>query len=795
MHRRQFHQATLAALGLPRAAWPQAAAPGGAPPAPAMGTNLSGLEWARPGLRLSLSSAPNLHFTAPRRAEVAYLASQGFKRNRLPMQWELLQPMLFDTPANALARSAIGQPGALHTGYASFISSVLEAHAAVGARCILDLHNYGRYRDFLWQPDGSVRGLTLPADPLLRPYTTDRSQVQERIFALASGATLTQAHFNDVWARIARQWKDHPGLGGYGLMNEPHDLPAPGGIVASSGGEDLRIWPRFAQAAIHTIRGIDGFTPIYVSGNSWNSAMSLATHNPGYPLQGSKLVYEVHLYLDALSNGNAFDFDTEVAKNFSAGFGVGPIHMGTGADRLRLATQWAASKGVRLALTEIGMPIDDPRWQDMFERTLALARAQGVEVYSWMGGSHWPIRNFPINHVPGWYQHKTLEPAVAGPMKAVADIRKATLFDAGPGHSVGGEAVRITVFARGHLAQPLRLSVSSHAGGELSKSQLLIPAGANGEDSFSFTPVPERVSTLSYSADLPPAELPPPRQVYSLADPVAHAQHQLSEAALAILARYRACKWDLADGHTDYLLGRPAQDGQPVRALADSGFGSEPGNAMEMLNWVNLDTALSGPMTVPLMRTLAGRRASDHTAPQCWGFWCKKSLPKPGVQPQPRNRVPFDLDHAHFAVVAISVPDLRRSGVVFEASQAEAAHCAQIRLARGYPQLRFVDVRGQVVQLSSPTRLLAHKPTVITLTSAPGLQRLRLDGEQVASSAATFAPSAFSQLLIGWGFLNHAPVEGFRGHVFGVVTGRGAPSAAELEVLERYLGRSAAVPL
>lgn len=791
MHRRQFQQAFLAALGLHRTAWPQPAAPGTDPPVSVIGTNLSGLEWARPGLRLSLSSAPNLHFTAPRRAEVAYLASQGFKRNRLPIQWELLQPMLFDTPANAQARSAIGQPGALHAGYAGYISSVLDAHAAVGARCILDLHNYGRYRDFRWQPDGSVQGLTLPADPLLRPYTTDRSQVQERIFALAPGATLTQAHFNDVWARIARQWKDHPGLGGYGLMNEPHDLPVPGGIVASSGGEDLSIWPRFAQAAIHTIRALDGFTPIYVSGNTWNSAMSLATRNPGYPLQGSRLVYEVHLYLDALSNGNAFDFDTEVAKNFSAGFGVGPIHLDTGADRLRLATQWAASKGVRLALTEIGMPIDDARWQAMFERTLALARAQGVEVYSWMGGSHWPIRNFAINHVPGWYQHKTLEPAVAGPMKAMADVRKVALFDVGPGYSAGGEAVTITVFSRGHLAQPLRLAVASNAGGVLSKSQLLIPAGANGEDSFSFTPAPDRVTTLSYSAALPGAELPPPRKVYSLTDPVAHAQANLSEGALAILARYRACKWELADGYTDYLLGMPAQDGQPVRAIADSGFGSAPGNAMEMLNWVSRDSALSGPMTVPLMRTLSGRRASDHTAPQCWGFWCKKSLPKPGVQPQPRNRVPFDLDDAHFALAAISVPDLLHSGVVFEASQAEASHCAQIRLARGYPQLRFADARGQLVQLISPTRLAARTPAVLTLTCAAGLQRLRLNGEVVASSAATFAPSPFSQLLIGWGFLNHAPVEGFRGHVLGVVAGRGAPSAAELEVLERYLGRSA----
>jgi endoglucanase len=359
MRRRQFHQfsaATAAALLL-RRVWAQPAS------GPAMGTNLSGMEWARPGLRLSLSSMPNLHFTVPRRAEVAYLASQGFMKNRLPIQWELLQPVLFDTPANPVARTAIGVPGEFHSGYAGFITSVLDAHAAVGATCILDLHNYARYRDFRWQADGSVLGLMVPADPLLRPYTSDRSQVIERIFALAPGASLSPAHFTDFWARAARQWGRHPGLGGYGLMNEPHDLPAPGGVLPTQGrGEDLTIWPRFAQAAIRTIRGIDARTPIYVSGNTWNSAMSLATRNPGFPLQGENLIYEVHLYLDAFSNGNGFDYDAELAKNFSAGFGVGPIHADTGADRLRMATRWANAQGVRLALTEIGMPLDDVRW-------------------------------------------------------------------------------------------------------------------------------------------------------------------------------------------------------------------------------------------------------------------------------------------------------------------------------------------------------------------------------------------------------------------------------------------------
>lgn len=792
MRRRQFHQlsAAAAATWLLRRGQAQ---PGSAP---AMGTNLSGMEWARPGLRLSLSSLPNLHFTVPRRAEVAYLASQGFTKNRLPIQWELLQPVLFDTPANPVARAAIGLPGEFHAGYAGFITRVLDAHAAVGATCILDLHNYARYRDFRWQADGSVLGLMVPADPLLRPYTSDRSQVIERIFALAPGASLTLAHFTDFWSRAARLWGKHPGLGGYGLMNEPHDMPPPGGVLATrGGGEDLSIWPRFAQAAVRAIRAIDALTTIYVSGNSWNSAMSLATRNPGFPLQGSQLVYEVHLYLDAFSNGNAFDYDAEVAKNFSAGFGVGAIHADTGADRLRLATRWAADQGQRLALTEIGMPIDDARWQTAFERTLALARASGVEVMSWMGGGHWPIRSYPINHVPGWYQNKTLEPLVAGPMKASAGVAKAALFDAGPGHAPGGASVAITVFARGHLAQPLRLSVASNNGGSFSKTELLIPAGANGQDSYSFTPAPKRVTVLSYSSATPGLALPPARKVYSLAEPEALAASKLPDAAGAILARYQACKWEMADGFTDFLMGRPAQDGQAVRAVVDSGFGSDAHNAMDMLNWVNRDTAASGAMTLPVMRTLAGRRATDHTAPETWGLWCKKSLPQPGVMPNPGNRVPYALEDPHFVLVALSVPQLLGDGVVFQASQAEARHASEMRLVRGHPQLRFADTRGQVLHLASPVRLVPRVPVVLTLLSSPGAQRLRIDTEVVASAAASFAPSPFSQLLIGWGFLDHAPVEGFKGHVFAVIAGRGAPSAAELEVLERYLARVAGVDL
>ena len=323
------------------------------------GTNLSGMEWAKPGLRYGMSSAPNIHFTVPRAEDVTYLAASGFSKNRLPIQWELLQPMLHDTPANAASIAAIGRPGAFHIGYESYITGVLDAHAAVGTKCIIDNHNYCRYQDFKFQPNGSVSGLVVPTDALLRPYTTDNTQVRTRIFSLAEGATLTQANFNDFWARAAIKWRNHPGFGGYGLMNEPHDMPAVGAITGvydappHRGQEDLTIWPTYAQAAINTIRAIDPVNPIYVAGNVWSSAMALATKNPGYPLKGENLTYEVHLYLDAVNNGASFDYDIERAKNFRAGIGVGPITATTGLERLKMAADWAKAQGVKLALTDV----------------------------------------------------------------------------------------------------------------------------------------------------------------------------------------------------------------------------------------------------------------------------------------------------------------------------------------------------------------------------------------------------------------------------------------------------------
>ena len=766
--------------------------------APLIGTNLSGMERALNSLRTGASSMPNVDFTVPRAADVAYLASTGHRRNRLPIQWELLQPMLHDTPANPAARAAIGQPGQFHAAYASYITGVLDAHAAVGSRCIIDLHNYCRYQDFKFQPDGSVTGLAVPSDPLLRAYTRDASQVQTRIFALAPGATLTVSNFTDFWTRAALKWKDHPGFGGYGLMNEPYDLPRDGGIVAWNeepqvrAEESLWIWPEFAKAAIAAIRALDATGTIYLNGNKYGGALSLAYLNPAWPLApDNHLVYEVHNYMDAINNGRGFDFDLEVARNFTVGVGNVPISLNTGLNRMKSATEWAQAKGVRLALTEVGMPIDDVRWEEAFRRTVEHAFQAGCEVQSWAGGNHWEVHNTALNHVPCWHQNKTLEPTVSGVMKLAAGIAQATLFDDGPGHAPAGSTITITVYARGNLARPVNLTVTSSNGGTLSKSVLTIPAGANGQDTYTYTSAANRVATLSYASDSQlGGQVPPPRRVYSLNDPVAYAATSLSDAAMAIIAKYGACKWDLADGYTDYLLGRPAAEGQEVRAVSDSGYGSSPGNAMEMKNWTHLEVGNPGALAVPVMRLVNGRKSADFSAPRTFGLCCKKSVPTAN-QPRPRNRVPYDLQEPHFVIAAVGVPGLGNTGVVFQVSRTEEFHACELGFANSQPQASWQDAAGQAVRLTSAARLPTGTPSVMSLTSAPGAQSLRVNSAVVASASATLAPSVCNQMLIGWGYLGFYPRASFGGHVHAVITGRGVPSATELAVLERYLAARA----
>lgn len=398
--------------------------------------------------------------------------------------------------------------------------------------------------------------------------------------------------------------------------------------------------------------------------------------------------------------------------------------------------------------------------------------------------------------MPGFHQNRTLEPTVSGPLKAAAGVTSATLFDDGPGHAPSGTAVTITVYARGYLKNALNLTVSSNNGGTLSKTTITLAAGANSQATYTYTSASNRVATLTYTSDGQlGGQVPPPRKVYSLSDAVAYASTNLGDAARAILARYSASKWEMADGYTDYMQGVPSAAGQSLRAVSDSGYGSSVGNAMDMLNWTNKEMGAAGDMSVPVMRVTNGKKNMDCTVYNTWGLWCKKSESQPGIQANPKNKVPYQIQEGHFAIACVSVANAWNNGSVFQASKAEDYFATELGFANSAPQAKWTDRNGQVVALTSSATLAPNTPAVLSLTSVPGAQRLRVNSTVAGSASSTLGASEFNQMMIGWGFQGYYPRVGFQGSVYAVITGKGAPTVAEMTVLEKYLATTAGITI
>ncbi|HEY8049160.1 MAG TPA: twin-arginine translocation pathway signal protein, partial [Ramlibacter sp.] len=200
--------------------------------------------------------------------------------------------------------------------------------------------------------------------------------------------------------------------------------------------------------------------------------------------------------------------------------------------------------------------------------------------------------------------------------------------------------------------------------------------------------------------------------------------------------------------------------------------------------------AAMGTLVPPVMSVANGRKSADFSAPGTFGFWCRKPYPVPGLRPHPRNVVPYNITDPHFAIAAVSVPGASSNGVVFQASSADGGYATELGFVAGRPQARWIDSAGNSVVLPAPDAAAPNAPIVMSLTSTPGAQQLRLNSSLAGTGAATFAASLYGndQLLLGSGFTSFFPRDGFGGNLYAAITGRGVPSAAELQVLERYLG-------
>lgn len=191
----------------------------------------------------------------PSADSLAFLAERGVKTVRLAVTWERLQ----------------GKPfGELVSAELARVQAVLRDAETAGVEVVLDLHSYGRFITGGVGPGAPARELLL-GSPELPPE------------ALA-----------DLWKRLAEQVSKAPALAGYGLMNEPHDLP--GGAAT---------WQRASQLAVEAVRRSDPRTPALVGGYDFSSAARWDTVQDGPWIEdpSGEVVYEAHQYFDDDASG------------------------------------------------------------------------------------------------------------------------------------------------------------------------------------------------------------------------------------------------------------------------------------------------------------------------------------------------------------------------------------------------------------------------------------------------------------------------------------------------------------
>ncbi|MDE6160872.1 MAG: GH92 family glycosyl hydrolase, partial [Muribaculaceae bacterium] len=284
------------------------------------GVNLAGAEFFHK--KMDGVGRFNIDYHYPTERELDYWASKNMKLIRMPFKWERLQ-------------REVG--GELLPEEIDYIRHLLRQADARGMKILLDMHNYGRRKY------GGV----------------------SRVI----GDSLQPSHFGQAWATIARELRDEPGLYGYGLCNEPHDML------------DSCPWVEIAQVAIDSIRAVDRRTAIVVAGNTWSSAERWPEINSGLENlydPSDNIIYEAHCYFDSDGSG--------IYRN---GYDEEGAYPTVGIDRTRPFIDWLQRHGKRGMMGEYGVPGDDPRWLECLDLFLAYLADNGVEGTYWAAGARW----------------------------------------------------------------------------------------------------------------------------------------------------------------------------------------------------------------------------------------------------------------------------------------------------------------------------------------------------------------------------------------------------------------------
>lgn len=288
-------------------------------PAHLTGVNISGAEFNGrkvPGI-------PGTDYFYPARATIDYVASKGLNTIRVPFLWERMQPQL---------------NGALDAAELKRLDSVVKYATDKGLYVVLDVHNYGYYRQ---QVIGSA------AVP---------------VTALAS-----------LWQQLAQNYKGN-GKVGFGLMNEPKGLPT-------------ETWLDAANQAIAAIRQAGAQNTIFVPGNAWTGAHSWASTSYGTSNAtamrnvvdpANNFVYELHQYLDSNYSGTHPQCKNETV----------------GVTTLAGVTNWLRQNNKKGYLGEFGAG-SDPTCLAALE---AMLKYMDDNRDVWIGWSYWAAGAWPPSY-------------------------------------------------------------------------------------------------------------------------------------------------------------------------------------------------------------------------------------------------------------------------------------------------------------------------------------------------------------------------------------------------------------
>lgn len=276
------------------------------------GVNLSGAEFG------SIGDKYGWGYIYPDDATLDYFHTKGVTLIRLPVRWERLQP----TPMGALDPDELAR-----------LVDLLDRAKTRNLSVIVDLHNYGRF--------GSD--------------------------ALGSSA-LPAATLADFWQKMATNLSTHPAFVGYGLMNEPHDMPS------------TTAWPTAAQLAVNAIRSVDRSKRIYVAGDGWSSAQNWTAANPNLAITdpAGNFRYEAHQY-----------FDKDASGTYSSSYDADGAYPALGADRLQPFVAFLKRTGSKGYIGEYGVPANDTRWLAVMDGFLSAASSAGIDTTYWSAGQWW----------------------------------------------------------------------------------------------------------------------------------------------------------------------------------------------------------------------------------------------------------------------------------------------------------------------------------------------------------------------------------------------------------------------